>query len=275
MKHRLRLVVLQSQRTRSFSNKAPAPEHCDIIKGPSLLRTTVARPRPSLLFLPGLRSLPFWTKWDGSTNTNRVAYQDETISPNMKSDYQTDTEHSLHKGTWDWHSYMTKGTLQGNFATHFPETTTILQVLRDEGLLFEGTPFGYSFFSTLHAQSSIEPHSAPMNFRVRVHLPLIVPEESTDNTNNTDQQQQQQQQEEGKRPCCGMRVGQSVRSWDKGRALVFDDAYEHEVWNDHEKQNRVLLLVDLWHPDVTKEERQDIVQLFQHARDQGWWSNTM
>ena len=33
----------------------PAP--VDVIQGPSLLRTPAARPHPSLLFLPGLRSL--------------------------------------------------------------------------------------------------------------------------------------------------------------------------------------------------------------------------
>ena len=42
--------------------------------------------------------------------------------------------------------------------------------------MFDHVPFGYSFFSTLHGNSRIAAHSAPMNLRIRLHLPLIVPE---------------------------------------------------------------------------------------------------
>jgi hypothetical protein len=243
-----------------------------------LLRTSAVRPRPSLLHLPGLRSLPFWTRFDAKEQTNRVAYQDpsiirsvahlqdhwqiireeyETVAPTLTSDYQTDTEHTLHDGTWDWHSYMSKGQLQGEFATHFRQTFNILQTLRDEGHLFEGTPFGYSFFSRLHAHSRIAAHCAPMNLRLRLHLPLFVPTKSIA-TSASDQK------------CC-LRVGKQTREWVPGQALVFDDAYEHEVWNDTD-QERVLLLVDVWHPDISKEERQEIVHLFEHAKDQGYMS---
>lgn len=39
-----------------------------------------------------------------------------------------------------------------------------------------------------------------------------------------------------------------------GKCLVFDDCYEHEVWNKTEGE-RVLLLFDLWHPDLVEEVR--------------------
>jgi hypothetical protein len=115
--------------TKTVQAEAPPQHNCDIIQGPSLLRTAVHRPRPALLFLPGLRSLPFWTQWDAKNNTNRVAYQDPAISKvvahlesnveairseyhrvatGRKSDYQTDTEHTLHHGQWDWHTHMSK-----------------------------------------------------------------------------------------------------------------------------------------------------------------------
>lgn len=45
---------------------------------------------------------------------------------------------------------------------------------------------------------------------------------------------------------CGIRIGDQVRAWEEGKCLVFDDAYEHEVWNRTEEE-RVLLLVDFWH----------------------------
>ena len=263
----------------------------DVIQGPSLLRTRLDRPNPSLILLPGLRSLPFWTQSSSDNDNgnqvkhvNRVAYQDPQVTfcvehlqlnweslrdeyaamaPQLASDYQQATEHqTLHEGTWDWHSYMLKGAIQGNFCAHFPETTAVLQVLRDEGLLFEGTPFGYTFYSTLHPRSKIEPHTAPMNFRLRIHLPLIVPKvavgvSSESNKNDDDDD----------RPPCGIRVGPLTRPWVEGQALVLDDAYRHAVWNETDSQ-RVILLVDIWHPDITMAERKDIVEMFAEAAAQ-------
>lgn len=161
----------------------------------------VARPSPSLMFLPGLRSLPFWTSPEDDNGNKKIAYGDPTVSrvvqylehhvdtireeylkvaPTLKSDYHT-TGHAdtLHDGNWDWHSYMSKGSVQGHFAFNFPETSQILNDgLRgadNSHLLFEGTPFGFAFFSMLHGQSSIAAHTAPMNLRLSIHLPLIVP----------------------------------------------------------------------------------------------------
>lgn len=245
----------------------------DVIQGPSLLRTSLDRPNPSLIHLPGLRSLPFWTQWDG--NVTRVAYQDEQVafcvdhlqshwetlreeyqskSPQLRSDYEQSTEHAtLHDGSWDWHSYMLKGKIQGHFCAHFSQTAEILQVLRDEGFLFEGTPFGYTFYSTLHANSKIAPHTAPMNFRLRIHLPLIVPQGTSVTSDNKDDALP-----------CGIRVGPLVREWVPGQALVLDDAYRHGVWNETDAA-RVVLLVDMWHPDVTTTERTEIVEMFTTA----------
>jgi Aspartyl/Asparaginyl beta-hydroxylase len=319
------------------------------VAGPSLLRTSnINRPRPSLLHLHGLRSLPFWTSYNVATRENRVAYQDasllravthlqehfvtilneyQDVSPTSDtSDYITTTtsrrrgenEHddaTLHQGTWDWHSYMTKGqvlhdTTERNnshhlFSQRFPQTTAILQVLREERLLFEGTPFGYCFFSTLHANSRIQAHASPLNFRLRIHLPLIVPtteSESTTTTtttttsSSTSPTKQGDANKDDSSLLCGIRVGSTTRCWIPGQALVLDDAYNHEVWNNHatirttttnnnnvvttdntstatnddNNKKRVLLLVDVWHPDVTMQERNEIVEMFRHAQQQGW-----
>jgi aspartate beta-hydroxylase len=118
-----------------------------------------------------------------------------------------------------------------------------------------GTPFGFCFFSTLHAKSSIKPHSGPMNLRLRLHLPLVVPKHDATNVNT--------------RPMTGIRVADQVREWHEGSSLVLDDSYVHEVWNDSD-ESRVLFLLDLWHPDVQLQEREKIVNMFEFARDKGW-----
>ena len=40
-----------------------------------------------------------------------------------------------------------------------------------------------------------------------------------------------------------------VRSWVEGRATLFDDSFEHEVWNPSIRP-RVVLLIDVWHPQL-------------------------
>jgi len=272
-----RQMSLRCLSSSSSSSSQPPPTYCDVVQGPSLLRTPVARPSPTLLFLPGLRSLPFWTNQDHSkiaygdpivskvvehleSNVDRIRNEYIKVAPTMKSDYEaTDHNSSLHEGNWDWHSYLNKGSVQGHFAFHFPETAKILQSLRDEHLLFEGTPFGFCFFSTLHGQASIQAHTAPMNLRLRIHLPLIVPKGNNSSSESDDDE-----------VVCGIRVGPIVRPWVTDKALVLDDAYDHEVWNRTDEK-RVLLLVDIWHPDITLGEKQEVVKLFQDAKQQGLW----
>lgn len=39
-----------------------------------------------------------------------------------------------------------------------------------------------------------------------------------------------------------MRIGRRIVRWAEGETLVFDDTYEHEVWNDSNETRVVLLL---------------------------------
>ena len=175
-------------------------------------------------------------------------------------------------GKWDWHSYVLKGKVQPLFAEHCPETNRLLQEFHKQAFLMLGTPFSFSFFSTLHAQSVIAPHSGPSNLRLRCHLPLIVPKAgggkeggkeggsrqassapatpdgaSSFSPSSTPPMDEYGSLEDIQAAVpCGIRIGDQVRAWEEGKCLVFDDAYEHEVWNRTEEE-RVLLLVDFWH----------------------------
>jgi aspartyl/asparaginyl beta-hydroxylase (cupin superfamily) len=50
-----------------------------------------------------------------------------------------------------------------------------------------------------------------------------------------------------------LRVGDETRQWHDGQCLVFDDYLEHEAWN-HTEQDRIVLIVDLWHPGLSPTE---------------------
>ena len=45
----------------------------------------------------------------------------------------------------------------------------------------------------------------------------------------------------------------------QGEVLLFDDSYEHEVWNDA-ATTRAVLIIDLWHPEITAEETREEIR---------------
>ena len=66
---------------------------------------------------------------------------------------------------------------------------------------------------------------------------------------------------------------------EEGKLILFDDSYPHETWHngfvrpkDKRKEregkckDRVVLLFDVWHPDLTFEERASIVTMFEVAQ---------
>lgn len=87
-----------------------------------------------------------------------------------------------------------------------------------------------AMFSLLKPHTHIPPHTGVSNARLVVHLPLVLP------------------------PNCRFRVGNEVREWRVGEALVFDDTIEHEAWNDSDRL-RVNLIFDIWHPALSLAER--------------------
>jgi aspartyl/asparaginyl beta-hydroxylase (cupin superfamily) len=106
-------------------------------------------------------------------------------------------------------------------------------------------------FSQLRAGARIPPHTGYINARLICHLPLIAPDH------------------------CGFRVGNEVRAWEKGKAWVFDDTIEHEAWN-HSRETRVILLFDIWRPELSEEECALVSALMQavgtQVGDQARWT---
>jgi beta-hydroxylase len=83
-----------------------------------------------------------------------------------------------------------------------------------------------AMFSILSPRKHILDHRGPYKGVLRYHLGLIVPREAEQ---------------------CRIRVGQDIRHWEQGKSLVFDDTFNHEVWNDTD-ETRVVLFVDVLRP---------------------------
>lgn len=83
-----------------------------------------------------------------------------------------------------------------------------------------------AWFSILAPGYHIPAHSGVSKGILRAHLGLIIPKEWEK---------------------CRIRVDQEIRPWRAGEIFVFDDTYEHEVWNDTQEE-RVVLLFDFDRP---------------------------
>jgi beta-hydroxylase len=82
-----------------------------------------------------------------------------------------------------------------------------------------------AFFSILAPGTHIPPHRGVTKGLITCHLALIVPRDGD----------------------VRMRVGDRVVRWSEGETLVFDDTYDHEVWNDTDG-TRVVLLIQFERP---------------------------
>jgi len=83
-----------------------------------------------------------------------------------------------------------------------------------------------AFFSILSPRKHIPAHRGPYNGVLRLHLGLIVPEP---------------------REQVRIRVDDQICTWQEGKVMLFDDSYDHEVWNDTDSW-RVVLFVDFVRP---------------------------
>ncbi|KAF4143593.1 Aspartyl/Asparaginyl beta-hydroxylase [Phytophthora infestans] len=92
--------------------------------------------------------------------------------------------------------------------------------------------YDHAFFSALAPRTHVKKHHGPTNKKLRCHLPLVVPE--------------------GK---CRLRAGDEVVDVQEGKCFIFDDSFEHEAWNDNGSRSRIVLIIDVWHPDLSAQER--------------------
>lgn len=83
-----------------------------------------------------------------------------------------------------------------------------------------------AFFSILAPKKHIPAHKGPYNGVLRYHLGLIVPEP---------------------KEMCRIRIEDKITHWNEGESIVFDDTFDHEVWNDTDGF-RAVLFVDFVRP---------------------------
>lgn len=215
--------------------------------------------QPDQFYIPNLKQITFADRsdmpWAAGLEAAFTDIRDELHAllpsaagfgrPYLHGRLQLGEEFTPLKGTDNWTALdlFRDGKANDVLLSHFPKTLAAL-----EGLplaKFGEHPFEV-FFSLLKPHQHIPPHFGPSNHGVTVHLPIIVPD------------------------ACKIRVSDEWRTWQEGQILAFDDAFDHEARNDSDEL-RVVLIFEIWHPDLTVGEIEAVKATF-NARDA--WMNS-
>ncbi|WP_409371970.1 aspartyl/asparaginyl beta-hydroxylase domain-containing protein [Sphingopyxis terrae] len=213
----------------------------------ALRRTRPYHSQPTHFHFPGLRErefhpralFPWLEKLEASTDT--IAAELDAVMNAERAELVPYVQYAAHQPLDQWRElnhnpdwtaiHLLRGgrRVDAN-ARHCPRTLALLETLNQPAIPGASPNV---MFSLLAPDTAIPPHVGYNNARLVCHLPLIVPEG------------------------CWFRVGAETRDWRRGEAFVFDDTIEHEARNPSARL-RVVLIFDLWHPDLEPIEREAV-----------------
>jgi len=138
----------------------------------------------------------------------------------------------------NWKHYYIHGLNQESFPSRVCDVTPTLCNLLKDYPPATLCPLGSIKLSYIAPDTIIQPHTSNLNFRIRAQLPLFVPPLNATETSDMSKMV--------------MNGGKHEIKWEEGKMVVIDDSFEHEVINET-SQPRILLLIDLVHPEMTQE----------------------
>jgi hypothetical protein len=113
--------------------------------------------------------------------------------------------------------------------------------------------FGSIYLSKLKQNTKVVEHCGPTNVRLRCHLPLVVPKNTSGSY---------------------LKAGEHCVTWEEGIPILFDDSFVHSAVyvgsnnrsggsgdnsssssNEQYGGDRIVLIVDLWHPALSESDR--------------------
>lgn len=219
-------------------------------RGNRLRRTRPFHSEPTDFHYPGLREREFHDRGDFpwldrlEAATDTIAGELQQVMAAERAELVPYVQYDAHlpMDQWrplnhnpDWtaiHLLRQGARVEAN-ARHCPRTLALLDAI-GQPVIAGASP--NAMFSLLAPRTSIPPHVGINNSRLVCHLPLVVP------------------------PGCWFRVGAETRHWQRGSAFVFDDTIEHEALNPSDEL-RIVLIFDVWHPDLSEAERAGVAAM--------------
>ncbi|XP_041512943.1 aspartyl/asparaginyl beta-hydroxylase isoform X5 [Microtus oregoni] len=193
----------------------------------------------SLYNVNGLKAQPWWTPRETgytelvkSLERNWKLIRDEglMVMDKAKGLFLPEDENLREKGDWSQFTLWQQGRKNENACKGAPKTCTLLEKFSET----TGCRRGQIKYSIMHPGTHVWPHTGPTNCRLRMHLGLVIPKEG-----------------------CKIRCANETRTWEEGKVLIFDDSFEHEVWQDA-SSFRLIFIVDVWHPELTPQQRRSL-----------------
>merc|ERR1711970_1278074 len=203
-----------------------------------------------ILYIPGIKIKPFYParcaefEWIARIEAATSAIRDEFLKVSETNPTAVGTylvPEDMKTTVQGWRTFFLvnpQGKQMEENQKMVPKTWEILNSI--PGFI----PSNMTMFSVLSPGAEIASHAGLTNAAVRIHLPIIVPEPAKS----------------------VIRVGPKVRTWEQGKILAFNGAYDHQVWN-FGTQTRVVLFFDVWHPDLTKEDLEVILKSWANIKD--------
>ncbi|XP_055364049.1 aspartyl/asparaginyl beta-hydroxylase isoform X3 [Betta splendens] len=193
----------------------------------------------SLYNVDGLRAQPWWTaKETGYTDLvkmlerNWKTIRDEALAMMDQNTgvFMPEEENLRERGEWGQYTLWQQGKKVGNSCQGVPKTCSLMERYPEA----TGCKRGQIKFSVMQPGTHVWPHTGPTNCRLRMHLGLVIPKHG-----------------------CRIRCTNQTREWEEGKVLIFDDSFEHEVWQEADSF-RLIFIVDVWHPELTPYQRQTL-----------------
>ncbi len=152
------------------------------------------------------------------------------FKPTLKERQNLSAELAPLAGSTDWGALYFHENFRPNAEAEkrFPKTWKIicdLPLYEIDGLVSEVK------LSALKPGVKVPPHFGLTNTTLSVHLPLVVPGES------------------------GIRVGGEARHYELGKALVFDNSFLFDLWNNA-PERLIVLCFEIWKPGLTEIEKE-------------------
>ncbi len=219
--------------------------------------------QPRYYYFPELPHIQFFNRadfqWVTALEAQTAAIRDELLEV-LKEDNafkpyvegtinrpQSDQNGMLNNADWSAFYLWKNGEIVPQNAARCPKT---MAAMANIPLTQTGNRSPSVLFSLLRPGAHIPAHCGFVNTRLICHLPLIVPDG------------------------CTFRVGNETRTWKEGEVWLFDDTIEHEAWNNSNAV-RVILLFEVWRPEITALERKQINAMFAaidaHSGENPFW----
>ena len=184
----------------------------------------------SLYNCPNLRGKPVWNLNETGQEKNfellKSKWQEirqEAITALYGNLYDDEAESLRDTGKWRQFTMYSQGRKHTDSCKSTPITCSIIEESFPSA---RDNKRGQVKFSALYPDTHVHAHVGPTNCRLRAHLGLVVPKGKME-----------------------LRVADQFLTWKEGEIIVFDESFEHEVWQEA-KSERIVLIVDIWHPEL-------------------------